>query len=121
MKVSELFKTMCEMSFIERGMFERLGRTDTKTIQRTSNPFVQVCLFKNVSYFTNLESALRFIDLELKTIGNLYGLVASKKVLNEEQKEVSLVLFGTVSADAVHVTSKDSERLRKVSVALRKY
>lgn len=77
--VGELFKKMCEINFIEYGMFERLGRADIKTLKSTSNPFAQVYLFKNVSYFTNLDSASHFISQEMLNLPNHYELLNKKK------------------------------------------
>lgn len=71
MKVSNFFELLCQRSFIERGMFQMLGRTEIKTINNTWNPFKQSYLFKNVSYITNLDSAMEFIDREAKDISEV--------------------------------------------------
>jgi hypothetical protein len=53
---------MCQTSFIEINMFERLGKADFKVLRKTSNPFAEIYLCQDVSLFYNLEIAKLFIS-----------------------------------------------------------
>lgn len=52
---------MCQTSFIEINMFERLGKADFRVLRKTSNPFAEIYLCQDVSLFNNLGMAGLFI------------------------------------------------------------
>lgn len=109
-----MFTILCETSFIEIEFFERLGATEAKTIKRTTNPFVQVILYKNVSYFTNLDTANEFISKELPKVASVYELLSKRKELTSDQKHVNKMLFGTIRKQMVHLTYQDLALLRNL-------
>lgn len=77
--MERVFTTLCETSFIEVDLFDRLGRADIKVIKSTKNPFVQTYLYKNVSFLTNLDSANYFIYQQLPLITNIGELLGRKQ------------------------------------------
>lgn len=94
---------------------------EAKAIKRTTNPFVQVILYKNVSYFTNLDTANQFISEELPRVVSVYELLSKRKELTSEQKNINKMLFGSTRKEMVHLTSEDSSQLRNFYQQLKKY
>lgn len=98
---------MCQTSFIEINMFERLGKADFRIMKKTSNPFAEVYFCQDVSLFHNLDIALHFITDVLSQQKNLTEKMAKRRPITQYQKQYSQLLFGTITKDLIHISSKD--------------
>jgi hypothetical protein len=94
---------MCQTSFIELKMFERLGKANLRIIRQTSNPFAEVYFSQNVSLFHNLGMAVLFINDTLSQNKNISDKIVKRKPITAYQKEYSRLLFGTIIRDLIHL------------------